>query len=232
MRKTSLLLAALARLINNDDSAFPINYYALDLEKSELERTLGEIEQSSLGRMLQDKVETKGICGTYDDGLKFLSEGGLHHTYNISRLPDFTEKFTHTATSPASVDSGDSRDSRSTSASSTLPSSPGDPVPPFHILFLGSSLGNFPRADAVKFLRGLPLRPGYGDTLLIGLDHNNSTSLVEKAYNDSQGHTREFIMNGLRAAGRVLGNENLFDEKNWDYVNKYNPVSPQNCIEK
>jgi hypothetical protein len=218
------LLAALARLIDNDNSIFPINYYALDLEQSELERTLGEIEQSSLGKMLQDKVETKGVCGTYDDGLKFLSEGGLHTAHIINRLPDFTEKITR-MTSPASVDSSDSRDSRSTSASSTLPSSPGDSVPPFHLLFLGSSLGNFPRADGVEFLRGLPLRPGCGDTLLIGLDHDNDTTLVEKAYNDSQGHTKEFIMNGLKAAGRVLGNEGLFDEKNWDYVNKYDPVS-------
>ncbi|XP_006462499.1 hypothetical protein AGABI2DRAFT_186400 [Agaricus bisporus var. bisporus H97] len=228
LRKTSLLLAALARLIDNDSSNFPITYYALDLERSELERTLGDIEQSPLGNMLQDKVETKGICGTYDDGLKFLSEGGFRGAHIVGSLPDFTDKITNTTLTrnPPSADSSDSRDSRSTSAFSTLPSSPGDPaVSPFHILFLGSSLGNFPRADAVKFLRGLPLRSGYGDTLLIGLDHDNDTALVEKAYNDTQGHTTEFIMNGLRAAGRVLGNEELFNEKNWEYVNKYDAVS-------
>lgn len=41
---------------------------------------------------------------------------------------------------------------------------------PRHILFLGSSLGNFDRSETAPFLSALPLRPGFQDTLLIGLD--------------------------------------------------------------
>lgn len=69
--------------------------------------------------------------------------------------------------------------------------------PPLHILFLGSSLGNFSRQDMASFLLRLPLRPGSGDTLLLGLDGDNGKELVERAYNDSKGITRAFIMNGL-----------------------------------
>jgi uncharacterized SAM-dependent methyltransferase len=51
------------------------------------------------------------------------------------------------------------------------------------------------------------------------MDHDNEKALVEEAYNDRQGYTRKFIMNGLKGAGRALGDENLFDEENWEYVN-------------
>jgi len=72
------------------------------------------------------------------------------------------------------------------------------PSPPLHILFLGSSLGNFSRTDMVQFLKQLPLRPGSGDTLLIGLDGHNDKELIELAYNDPKGITKAFIMNGLK----------------------------------
>ncbi|EEB87992.1 hypothetical protein MPER_14431, partial [Moniliophthora perniciosa FA553] len=88
-------------------------------------------------------------------------------------------------------------------------------------MFLGSSLGNFTRSEGAEFLRSLPLRPGSSDTLLIGLDHDNEKQMIEKAYNDEAGYTRKFIMNGLKAAGRALGDENLFSEDKWEYVNRY-----------
>ncbi|KXN81793.1 hypothetical protein AN958_03719 [Leucoagaricus sp. SymC.cos] len=176
LRKTSHILSALARLPTSHTFTTPITYYALDLEEKELERTLKEIQNTPIGESLKGRVNTRGICGTYDDGLRYLS---------------------------------------------TPPSSPGASSSPLHIMFLGSSLGNFSRSEGVEFLRGLPLRSGSGDTLLIGLDHDNDRALIEKAYNDSQDHTKKFIMNGLRAAGRVLGNQYLFDEANWEYVNNY-----------
>lgn len=40
--------------------------------------------------------------------------------------------------------------------------------PPLHLLFLGTTLGNFTRDEAVEFLKSLPLRPGRGDTLMLG----------------------------------------------------------------
>lgn len=120
-----------------------------------------------------------------------------------------------------------SRDASPSSAFSghtenTPPSTPGSERPPFHLLFLGSSLGNFDRGEDVAFLKSLPLQPGSGNTLLLGLDHANERSKIEAAYNDSRGVTKAFIMNGLVVAGRALGDETLFKPDNWDYVNKYN----------
>jgi len=99
-------------------------------------------------------------------------------------------------------------------------------------MFLGSSLGNFSRAEGAAFLRSLPLRRGYGDTLLLGLDHDNEAAKIETAYDDPKGYTRRFIMNGLKAAGITLGDERIFEEENWEYVGKYNEGErmQRNCI--
>ena len=195
-------------------SSSHITYYALDLELRELERALNAIETSELGEKLAGRVETKGMWGTYNDGLKFIKEGGL-----------LNGRFT----SPTSRDCISSEVSESSNSDSSSPSTPEEIQPPLHILFLGSSLGNFSRQEATDFLRSLPLRPGSGDTLLLGLDHDNDKEMIEKAYNDSQGYTAKFIFNGLRSAGRVLGNEKMFDEDKWEYVNRYNIVRPMIC---
>lgn len=227
LRKTSHILAALSHLTNEQTSAVPITYYALDLEQRELERTLGEIQNSQLGELLRGKVKTRGMCGTYDDGLKYLSEGGLYNL-RTAELVDMTERAASPkrSMSPGSNGSSGSESQNTLITDSTPPSSPGVSPAPLHIMFLGSSLGNFPRPDAIEFLRSLPLRPGFGDTLLLGLDHDNDPTLIEEAYNDSRGYTRDFIMNGLRAAGRILGDEKLFEEQNWEYINCYNTVRP------
>lgn len=91
-------------------------------------------------------------------------------------------------------------------------------------MFLGSSIGNFSRPDATAFIRSLPLRPGSGDTFLLGLDHDNEKELIEEAYNDPKGYTERFIKNGLRGAGRAVGNESLFDGDKWEYINHYDTV--------
>lgn len=97
-------------------------------------------------------------------------------------------------------------------------------------MFLGSSIGNFSRPDAANFIRSLPLRPGSGDTLLLGLDHDNERELIEEAYNDPKGYTERFIKNGLRVAGLVVGNESLFDESKWEYINRYDTVRVYSLI--
>lgn len=207
-------------------STAPITYYALDLEQRELERTLGEIEASDIGRNLQGKVNTKGMCGTYDDGLKFLEDGGIQ-TIRVSKQLSATgiDRYSYLREgSPISSASSASDTLTDVDSKSSPPSTPEGAHPPLHIMFLGSSLGNFPRSDAVKFLQSLPLRPGSGDTLLLGMDHDNDKALIEEAYNDRRGYTKRFIMNGLRAAGRALGDESMFDEDKWDYVNYYNVV--------
>ncbi|TFK24379.1 hypothetical protein FA15DRAFT_417191 [Coprinopsis marcescibilis] len=189
LRKTSHILLGLSRYVDDSKMASPITYYALDLEKRELERTLGEIEASDIGRRLDGKVLIKGMWGTYDDGIKFIENGGLVHGGRVA-------------------------------LSSSRGGSPASSVP-LHIIFLGSSIGNFPRKDAAPFLRSLPLRPGAGDTLLLGLDHDNDKEKIERAYNDCKGYTKRFKMNALKNAGRTLGDDSLFNEDKWEYINIY-----------
>ena len=199
----------------------PVTYYALDLEKRELERTLSQLAQSELGTELAGKVATKGLCATYDDGLAFIQDGGLQGRDNMKPIStDFCDQYkveritTPRDPSPSSSHSGDTE--------ATPPSTPGSERQPFHLLFLGSSLGNFGRGEDVAFLRALPLEPGSGNTLLLGLDHDNDPKTIELAYNDPKGITRDFIMNGLKAAGRELGDEGLLKAELWEYVGTYN----------
>ena len=215
LRKTLHILSALARSVTNDAL---ITYYALDLEKRELEQALTNIQKSA-GAALQGKVITKGICGTYDAGLKLITSVNSNHVLVITELTTSQlVEGTKSLMSSANTSVSESQDS----LPGTPSSPPGPSLPPLHIMFLGSSLGNFSRPEAVEFLRGLPLRSGSRDTLLIGLDHDNDLQQIKTAYNN--GPTENFIKNGLRVAGRVLGNENLFDKDNWEYINKYDSV--------
>jgi len=213
LRKTSLILSGLARLVGDGKSIPPVTYYALDLEQRELERSLDEITKSDIGHELATKVATKGMWGTYDDGLRFLCNDGLE-SHKLSTNLEFRS---------------------SNSSPVSCPDSPLTPVEgnqaPLHIMFLGSTLGNFPRSDTASFLRSLPLRPYHGDTLLLGLDQNNDKGLIELAYNDPQNYTKRFIFNGLRVAGRALGDENMFDETKWDYANCYDAVSLESLMQ-
>nr|QBB19872.1 methyltransferase and sulfoxide synthase [Flammulina velutipes] len=214
--------SGLAGLVANSNlsGSSPITYYALDLEYRELERTLGDIASSDLGPILKDKVSTRGMWGTYEDGLKFLQSGGLHSPSPSSQMAAMGRHLSREFDSADRDNSPDSRSSASsTDAGSSPPSTPGETQQPLHLLFLGSSLGNFTRAEGAEFLRSLPLRPGMGDTLLLGLDHDNDQRVIEEAYNDPRGHTEAFIVNGLKAAGRVLGDDKLFDGGKWEYVN-------------
>lgn len=61
LRKIKILLDAL------EAQNKPVDYYALDLSQSELERTLLDISPSSF-----QYVKCHGLLGTYDDGLRWL----------------------------------------------------------------------------------------------------------------------------------------------------------------
>ncbi|KAK0621601.1 hypothetical protein B0T17DRAFT_618029 [Bombardia bombarda] len=88
------------------------------------------------------------------------------------------------------------------------------------ILSLGSSIGNFDRAEASEFLKTFADVLGHGDTMLIGLDACDDPAKVYRAYNDSKGLTHEFVLNGLRHANEVLG-ETTFNEKDWKVIGEY-----------
>ena len=217
MRKTQHILSALSKTTLSQTSPAPITYYALDLERGEIERALDQLAASSVGQEIQGKVDTCGLWGTYEGGLKFVDEGGLRGRGVVAAA----------ATRACSLSSDETATSPPTSSeqatTETPPSTPDVETfeTPLHIVFLGSSLGNFPRGEDVKFLRSLPLRAGKGDTLLLGLDHASDAAKIEQAYNDRAGITRRFVLNGLKSAGRALGDESLFSPEKWEYVGRY-----------
>ncbi|KAI0059578.1 DUF323 domain-containing protein [Artomyces pyxidatus] len=237
LRKTSHILSALSKIVPHTMSPAPITYYALDLEQRELQRTLEQLSTSPVGPELEGKVAAKGMWGTYDGGLAFIEEGGLRGRNSVERVavPAHDLAAVNSETLPAFRNRSSSADSTSsatgthtsTSERESLDTAASTPDiatadTPLHILFLGSSLGNFTRSADAAFLKGLPLRAGSGDTLLLGLDHGVDKEKIERAYDDEKGITRKFILNGLKGAGRALGDEGLFDEDKWDYVGRYN----------
>lgn len=91
---------------------------------------------------------------------------------------------------------------------------------PTVVLSLGSSIGNFSRSEAAEFLSGFSKVLNPSDFMLIGLDACKVPDRVYKAYNDSEGVTRQFYENGLSHANRVLGFE-AFKPDEWEIVTGY-----------
>lgn len=92
---------------------------------------------------------------------------------------------------------------------------------PKSILWLGSSVANMDREDSAAFLRHFPMNPG--DTWVIGIDRRKDAFKIWRAYNDSQGVTRDFELNGLMNVNRILGSEE-FKDGDWEYVGEYDAV--------
>jgi dimethylhistidine N-methyltransferase len=90
------------------------------------------------------------------------------------------------------------------------------------VYFPGSTIGNFERAEAARFLRRLVDLCGSDGGLLIGVDLQKDPKIIEAAYNDKAGVTAEFNLNLLVRANRELGAN--FDLRNWRHHAIYNPV--------
>jgi L-histidine N-alpha-methyltransferase len=73
------------------------------------------------------------------------------------------------------------------------------------VLFLGSSIGNFNHEESLRFLRGLRASLHPGDLALIGFDLKKNIEILQRAYDDSAGVTREFNFNLLDRINRELG---------------------------
>jgi len=73
------------------------------------------------------------------------------------------------------------------------------------VLFLGSSIGNFTAAEAIRFLLELHMVLGNGDWILIGFDLIKDISMMERAYNDPAQMTAAFNLNVLTRINRELG---------------------------
>jgi dimethylhistidine N-methyltransferase len=73
------------------------------------------------------------------------------------------------------------------------------------VLFLGSNVGNFDRAEARAFLRRVRAGLRGGDRLLLGADLKKDAAVLEAAYDDELGVTAAFNLNLLARINRELG---------------------------
>jgi len=102
------------------------------------------------------------------------------------------------------------------------PLSKGQPV----IFFPGSTIGNFKKEKALRILRTAAQLVGPGGGLLIGADLQKEISIIEKAYNDSQGLTAKFNYNLLHRINDEL--DGNFDLKNFRHKAFYNEEHHRN----
>lgn len=73
------------------------------------------------------------------------------------------------------------------------------------VFFPGSTIGNFTREGAADFLRTVREDCGDDGGLLLGVDLKKDPSVLERAYDDSEGVTAAFNLNLLRRINRELG---------------------------
>ncbi|ABK77008.1 conserved hypothetical protein [Cenarchaeum symbiosum A] len=88
------------------------------------------------------------------------------------------------------------------------------------IAFLGSSLGNFDAGEGELFLKKIASCMGERDMLLLGLDLDKESGVLEAAYDDTQGVTARFNLNVLTRMNRELGAN--FDLSAFAHRAKYN----------
>lgn len=89
------------------------------------------------------------------------------------------------------------------------------------VYFPGSTIGNFPRAEACELLDVMYDEAGEDGAMLIGVDLQKDAHIIERAYNDSAGVTAEFNLNMLRHLNREFGAN--FDLESWEHDAQYNP---------
>lgn len=94
--------------------------------------------------------------------------------------------------------------------------------PPRLILWLGSNVGNFLRADATHFLRRLRSAMRPGDQLLAGIDLRKDPAVLKAAYDDAAGVTAAFNRNILTRINRELGGD--FDIERFRHEARWNPA--------
>lgn len=86
-------------------------------------------------------------------------------------------------------------------------------------MFLGSTIGNFHRADAEQFLADVRGKLIPGDALLLGVDLVKSLDRMIPAYDDPMGVTAAFNLNLLSRMNRELGAD--FDLKEFRHSARY-----------
>jgi L-histidine Nalpha-methyltransferase len=91
---------------------------------------------------------------------------------------------------------------------------------PTLIVFLGSTIGNFSRDQAVRLLSHVAQLMSPADRFLLGADLIKDSNVINSAYNDSRGVTAEFNLNVLHRLNGELGAN--FPLDNFDHRAFYN----------
>lgn len=90
------------------------------------------------------------------------------------------------------------------------------------VLFLGSNIGNFTKAQSLAFLAQLHASLDAEDYLLVGFDLIKDSATLNKAYNDSDGLTKAFNLNLLDRINSELGGN--IDTHFFEHYGFYNPT--------
>jgi L-histidine N-alpha-methyltransferase len=77
-------------------------------------------------------------------------------------------------------------------------------VSPTLFAFLGSTIGNFPRPQAIRLLSHVARLMGESDRFVLGADLVKDAAIINSAYNDSRGVTAAFNLNVLERLNREL----------------------------
>ena len=98
---------------------------------------------------------------------------------------------------------------------------------PLLLLFLGSTIGNFDRPSAARFLRDVRARLRAGDAFLLGTDLIKPVPQLLAAYDDATGVTAAFDLNLLGRINRELDGD--FDLRAFEHEARWN--APDRRIE-
>ena len=92
---------------------------------------------------------------------------------------------------------------------------------PLLVLFLGSTIGNFRRLAATRFMREVRALLHPGDAFLLGVDLIKPESQLLPAYDDALGVTAAFNLNLLGRINRELGGD--FDLRRFAHEARFDP---------
>lgn len=80
------------------------------------------------------------------------------------------------------------------------------------ILFLGANIGNYGINEAGSFLHAIQQSMNINDLLFLGIDLQKDPRLIQRAYDDAQGITKNFNLNILVRLNKELGANFMLDQ--------------------
>ena len=101
--------------------------------------------------------------------------------------------------------------------------SPQKPARRTVVFFPGSTLGNFEQREAIGLLRMMATEMGPDGAALIGIDLKKDPAILEAAYNDAAGVTRDFTLNLLTRINRELDAD--FDLAQFEHRARFNTLA-------